>query len=78
MPSRQLWYIAAVIAAVAVVMLMLLYVLSVFRAPPALERSLGPGGTLLPPDRLEQPLRPRLARLGQLGRQPVVDDHLPA
>jgi len=63
-PSRQLWYIAAVIAAVAVVMLVLLYLLSVFRAPPALERSPGPGAALPPPERLEQPHQHRLSGLG--------------
>ncbi len=43
MPSRQLWHIAAAIAALAVVMLVSLYVLGLFGAPPALERSPGPG-----------------------------------
>ena len=55
MPSRQLWYIAAATAAATVVMLVLLYVLSVFGTPPALERSPGPGGVLPSPERLQQP-----------------------
>ena len=62
---RQLWYIVAAIAAATVVMIVLLYVLSLFGAPPALERSPGPGVTLPSPERLAQPRQRRLTRLGE-------------
>jgi hypothetical protein len=73
---RQLWYIIAATAGAAVVMIVLLYVLSLFGSPPALERSPGPGASptarLPPPERLEQPHQRRLARLGEFGSQPVA------